>query len=167
MEPRKRYDQVLEAFNILWQKGIDVNLEIVGRPGWKTEETISIIENSKYLNKKLFWHKNFISDKELSALYANCTAVLFATEAEGFGLPVIEASLHNKPLILRDLPIFKEIAKESAFYFSGFEAENLSCAIENWLTLYKQNKIPLPNIKANSWEESTEMICKKLGILEK
>ena len=35
IEPRKGYLQAIEAFTLLWAEGIDVNLIIVGKEGWK------------------------------------------------------------------------------------------------------------------------------------
>ena len=40
IEPRKMYDQILDAFDILWDKNQDISLVIVGRNGWKTEKLI-------------------------------------------------------------------------------------------------------------------------------
>ena len=78
-----------------------------------------------------------------------------ASKAEGFGLGIIEASYHNLPLILRDIPIFRELVGEKAFYFSGFTGKDLANAIEEWLILYKENKHPKSDkIKYLTWEES-------------
>ena len=160
VEPRKKYDQCVRAFQILWDKGIDSRLIIVGRKGWKNEDTFSLIENSPYYEKKLFWYSSGISDERLSALYQSCTAVIFASIAEGYGLAVVEAASYGKPLILRDLPVFREIAGNSAFYFTGQEPDVLAAKIEEWLLLYTQKKHPLPDVKITSWEECTHSICR-------
>jgi len=34
IEPRKGHLQTIKAFEILWQKGLDINLVIVGKEGW-------------------------------------------------------------------------------------------------------------------------------------
>ncbi|MBK6649318.1 MAG: glycosyltransferase [Betaproteobacteria bacterium] len=34
LEPRKGYLQALDAFTLLWDSGVDINLVIVGREGW-------------------------------------------------------------------------------------------------------------------------------------
>ncbi len=165
VEPRKKYDQAVRAFSILWDKGYDCTLHIVGRPGWKNEETINLIQNHNQLNKHLFWYNTGISDEELSSLYQNCTAVVFASIAEGFGLAIMEAASYKKPLILRDLPVFKEIAADNAFYFSGLSPENLADKLIEWLELYKNNKYPVSNnIRFISWDDCTEKI---LSIISK
>lgn len=159
VEPRKKYNQAVGAFSILWNKGYDCTLHIVGRPGWNNEETISMIQNHNQLNKKLFWYNTGISDDELAVLYQNCTAVLFVSIAEGFGLAIMEAASYKKPLILRDLPVFKEIAADNAFYFSGLSPQELADKIEEWIELYKQNRHPTSdNIKFISWDDCTSKV---------
>lgn len=37
LEPRKGHQQVLDAFELLWDSGIDVNLVVVGKVGWMSE----------------------------------------------------------------------------------------------------------------------------------
>ena len=100
VEPKKKYDQAIKAFNILWQKDIDVELIIVGRKGWKAEEIFELIENNPEYSKRLFWYSKGISDDELSKLYQKSTAVIMASITEGFGLAVAEAAQFKKPLII-------------------------------------------------------------------
>ena len=92
VEPRKKYDQAIQAFDILWKKGFDIELTIVGRKGWKAEKTFELIENNSEYNKRLHWYNTGISDEELSKLYQKSTAVIMASITEGFGLAVAEAA---------------------------------------------------------------------------
>ncbi|MCR5496177.1 MAG: glycosyltransferase family 4 protein [Treponema sp.] len=163
VDKRKNYKQALEAFSILWDKGLDVRLDIVGRPGWCCEDTIEMIRAHSELNKRLFWHSTGISDEELAKLYSTTSAVIFASLAEGFGLAITEGAYFKKPLILRDLPVFKEIAGENAYYFSGTEAEKLADALEKWIDLYKNGKVPdSSKIKLRTWNECTKEVYEYL-----
>ena len=157
-EPRKKYDQVLEAFELLWKKGVDVNLRIVGRPGWKNLKVFKTLSEHTELNKRLFWYKTGISDDELSKLYEKCDAVIFASLEEGYGLAVVEAASYGKPVILRDIPVFREIAGDSAYYFSGLEGKNISDAVEEFMEQQKKGDVKLPVVKSNSWEEFTNKV---------
>lgn len=40
LEPRKGQEQALSAFDILWNKGLTVNLILVGKQGWQVESLI-------------------------------------------------------------------------------------------------------------------------------
>ncbi len=164
VEPRKKYDQVVQCFESLWNEGIKAKLIIVGRPGWNNERTFAIIKGSPYFSRYLFWYDTGIDDAALAALYQQCTAVIFASIAEGFGLPIVEAASYRKPLILRDIPIFREIAGDGAFYFTSMEPLDLSQEIKSWIELYRKNQIRLPNVRYYSWEECTEELISKIGL---
>lgn len=158
VEPRKKYDQALAAFEILWKKNIKVHLQIVGRRGWNNEATIKKLDSSPFLNKTLFWYDSGISDEELADLYQNCSAVLFTSIAEGFGLAVVEAGYYKKPVILRDIPVFREIAGDNAFYFDSLEPEKLAETIEQWLDSYRSGTVSVPDIHLTSWKQCTQEI---------
>lgn len=163
VEPRKMYDQAVQAFDLLRERDVDVRLDIVGREGWKVEKTVRLIESSPNYGTSLFWYKGGISDAELSDLYAQADAVIFASKAEGFGLAITEGAYYKKPLILRDIPVFREIAGDNAFYFSGFEPENLADAVENWIALFKSGKAPSSSgIHLTSWQEHGEKLLEIL-----
>lgn len=163
IEPRKGYLQILDAFDLLWQTKQNVSLTIVGREGWYVSEIIKRIKTHKELGKKLFWYPG-ISDYSLIELYKIADAVVFASEIEGFGLAIIEGAKYKKPLILRDIPVFREIAKENAYYFSGFSGESLAKSIESWVKLFRNGKVPeSKNIEVLSWSESTKNFLCKLG----
>lgn len=163
VEPRKRYDLIVSAFDLLWKENINVSLHIVGKPGWNNENVFKqIYENAEY-NKHLFWHKNFISDEELSELYKKSNALIFASDTEGFGSPLVEAATYGKPLIVRDIPIFREVTNNEATFFKGASANDLVDSIKNWIKLYERNKISIPNIKLYTWEESTAETIKILS----
>ena len=162
IEPRKGYAQAFAAFEQLWQEGIDVNLVIVGKKGWNVDELTQKLMGHKELGKRFFWLQG-ISDEYLEKVYDASTCVIMASEGEGFGLAVVEGARHDKPLILRDLPVFREIAGNYAFYFEGLKPEDLAQAITSWLDLYKQGKAPSSEgVESLTWEESTKMLVSKL-----
>lgn len=159
VEVRKMYDQAVEAFSILWDKGLDVSLSIVGKYGWRAERARNLIENSPYKNRNLFWYNQGISDYELAELYQSCDAVVFASMTEGFGLALIEAAIYKKPLIIRDIPIFREVAGENAFYFTGTSGIDLAVKIQEWLELYDSGKYPRSDkISYISWEQCVKNV---------
>lgn len=163
VEPRKRYDLVVAAFDILWKEKFDVSLHIVGKPGWNNNSVFKQIrENKEYCNR-LVWHEKFISDEELGKLYFDSVALIFASDSEGFGSPLVEAATYGKPLIVRDIPIFREVTNGKATFFKGDTAEDLANSIKNWIELYKRNNVPAPNIKLYTWEESSYEAIKILS----
>jgi glycogen synthase len=69
------------------------------------------MSNHSILGRRLFWLEG-ISDEYPDKIYSHSSAVIIASVGEGFGLPIIEVALHRTSRILRDLPVFREIAKE-------------------------------------------------------
>ncbi|WP_163784892.1 glycosyltransferase family 4 protein [Myxococcus vastator] len=52
----------------------------------------------------------------LAGLYRHAAAVLVTSEAEGFGLPVIEALACGAPVVASDLPVLREVGAEACTY---------------------------------------------------
>ena len=135
VEPRKGHAQALAAFEKLWGQGLEANLVIVGKQGWKMEVIgRSPASSLRNVGKRLFWLEG-ISDEYLEKIYDACTCLIAASEGEGFGLPLIEAAQHKLPIIARDIPVFREVAGEHAYYFSGLDPQSLAESVKNWLTL--------------------------------
>jgi glycosyltransferase involved in cell wall biosynthesis len=148
IEPRKGHEQAISAFEILWEKGVKVNLIVVGKPGWLVENLIKRMRNHSLSGRHLFWF-DAASDLVLQKLYQSVDGCLLASEAEGFGLPLVEAARHKKPILTRDIPVFREIAGEHATYFSGTSATDLAMALKTWVGL----------LTTNTAIESTKMEC--------
>ncbi len=159
VEPRKGYKDVLKAFDTLLQQGFDLSLLIIGKEGWDSE-TASRLKCHPELNKRLFWRRD-ASDEMLSAAYQRATALIAASEDEGFGLPIIEAAQHGLPIIARDIPVFREVAGDNAFYFSGLDGDSLANAIKDWLQLYRRGQHPRSElINRLTWKQSAEQLKK-------
>src|SRR5690606_4369495 len=72
-----------------------------------------------------------------------------------FGLPLIEAAQHRLPIIARDIPVFREIAGDHAYYFSGENSDELASSIRAWLALYVEDHVPLSaGMPWITWKES-------------
>lgn len=67
-----------------------------------------------------------ISEAEKHWYMKHCTAFLFPSIAEGFGLPVIEAMQYGKPVFLSSHTCLPEIGGKQAYYFNReFDREGL------------------------------------------
>ena len=162
LEPRKRHWQVLDAFEQLWAQNTPANLVIVGKPGWLTEALTARLSTHLQLGHQLFWVQS-ASDEYLEKIYAAARCLIAASEAEGFGLPLIEAARHGLPIIARDIPVFREVAQEHALYFSGDDGAALATAIQSWLALEKQQKTPdSTQIQRQTWAQSAQQLLSKV-----
>lgn len=158
VEPRKGHAQALAAFERLWEQGVDVNLVIVGKQGWLVETLAERLQRHPELGRRLFWYQG-ISDEALLKLYETATGVLMASEGEGFGLPLIEAAQHQRPILARDIPVFREVAGGYASYFSGSTPEALAEALKDWLAALQAGTAPASEgMPWQTWAESTKQI---------
>jgi glycosyltransferase involved in cell wall biosynthesis len=162
IEPRKGYEMALDAFDALWRIGEQMQLVIVGRIGWKVESLVARLRLNTEAGRRLHWFDN-ADDEILQSLYAAATGVLVASHAEGFGLPIVEAALHKKPLLLRDLPVFHEIAGDGATYFSATTPLGFRREIAVWIeSLHEGTAIPSNAIPCQSWSESARRLIMQL-----
>lgn len=158
IEPRKGHGQALAALESLWAQGLEVNLLIIGKPGWMVDDLLKTIRTHPQRGKRLFWFEQATDDLLLAA-YHRASALLMASEGEGFGLPLIEAAHYGLPLIVRDLPIFLEIAGKHAYYFSGFDADDLGAALGKWLKLAAHSQAPQSSgMPRKTWREATAQL---------
>jgi glycosyltransferase involved in cell wall biosynthesis len=159
IEPRKGHQQVVEAFKLLWETRKDVSLVLVGKPGWGTKSLQTDLSLLRENRLDFFWLDN-ASDGCLECLYQGALGVVVASQGEGYGLPVIEALHYQKKVLVRDLPVFREIAGNSVTYFEGSTVKNLLDAITNWLI-----EDPKTNTVVNkSWSAATQSLIFNLGL---
>ena len=156
IEPRKGHLQTIKAFEILWRSGQEIILVIVGKRGWLVDELVAYIESHPERNKRLIWLEG-ISDEYLEMIYSNCTCLIAASECEGFGLPLIEASIYGIPIIARDIPVFREVAGDNAYFFESSNDVGLAEEVNDWLKQYHSNRHqPSNGIKYLKWHESAQ-----------
>mgnify|MGYP006076878915 CR=1 FL=1 len=162
LEPRKGYLEVLDVFDQLWLEGESHTLTIIGGVGWKTERLIERIRNRREFGRRLRWLSE-ANDQDLSESYRTSDALIANSAAEGFGLPLIEASLSGLPLIVNRIPPFQEIAGDNAFYFESGISESLKTAIRSWCELYRSGSHPdSSGIKVKSWDEVAGTLVKSI-----
>ena len=158
VEPRKGHRQALEAFERLWDIGLEVNLVIAGKRGWRVDALSRALLANAECNDHLTWLDG-ISDDYLARLYEQADCLLIASEGEGFGLPLIEAASHDLPIIARDLPVLREVAGEHAIYFSGLDPDAIADCVQRWLDLRANAQLPSSAaMPRKDWQQSTAQL---------
>ncbi|MBY8823051.1 glycosyltransferase family 4 protein [Sphingomonas colocasiae] len=137
LEPRKGHEDILLAFDALWRLGARENLVLVGRQGWQVAPLVEWIGSHREHGARLFWFDD-VGDQELVEIYKGCAGVIIASHAEGFGLPLIEALNNDKPVLARDLAVFRPHEIHGVRYFpadAGTQdlAENIRCWVDDVL----------------------------------
>ena len=154
LEPRKGHRVALDAFTALWQGGFAGRLCIIGRRGWAVDHLVADMTSHPEWGSKLFWLEN-ADDETLETHYAACTALIASSHAEGFGLPIVEAASHGKPVIASDIPVFREVAGEAATvtYFQTGSPASLAAAVQGFLARHDQAPLVIKDQQV-TWAQS-------------
>lgn len=114
IEPRKNHAFLLDVWA---EMGPDApGLIIAGGRGWKNEAVFARLDALSPDGPVR--EVAGLSDGALAALMDQCAGVLFATHAEGFGMPAAEAVARGVPVIANDLPVLREILGDIPIYAS-------------------------------------------------
>lgn len=124
IEPRKNHLLLLN----LWRRLVNAygraspRLVVIGQRGWECEQVVDMLERCEAL-KGYVIEISDCDDKELATWLANALALLFPSFAEGYGIPLIEALSLGTPVIVSDLPVFRELAGDIPDYLDPIDGE--------------------------------------------
>lgn len=113
LQPRKNFVRLIRA-----HRSLPVSLRrahplvIVGRAGWRTEETLREIACMEATGDG-HWLR-FVPQQDLPALYRAARVFAFPSLYEGFGLPVLEAFASNVPVVTSATSALPEAAGDAA-----------------------------------------------------
>ena len=102
-------------------------------------------------------HKNVVmtgrvTDAEKTWLYANCSAFLFPSKAEGFGLPPLEAMHFGKPVFLSTLTSLPEIGGDQAYYWPDLTPDAMAAELERRLAEPQNPQARILHARQFSWD---------------
>jgi glycosyltransferase involved in cell wall biosynthesis len=110
--PRKRIDVLLDVFALVRARFPGLRLVKVGSAFSDAQraqiDRLGLAPDLVALNG--------LKRSRVAALYRGAAAVLLPSEAEGFGLPLIEALACGAPVVASDLPVLREVGAEAAAY---------------------------------------------------
>jgi glycosyltransferase involved in cell wall biosynthesis len=155
---RKRIDLLLQVFSKVRMTIPEVLLVKVGNP-WNAEQQ-SMIESLGIGNSIVFLGK--LDRCDLASCYRRAHAVLVTSDAEGFGLPVIEAMACGAPVIASDIPVLRESGGSGAVFAKVGDLEAWSEGVERIM----QNDITVPSRETRlewasqfSWSRHAKIIA--------
>ncbi len=97
-----------------------------------------IIKKTNTASRVIFTGK--INEKEKQYYFKNCSAFVFPSLKEGFGIPPIEAMRFGKPVFLANLTSLPEIGGKYAFYWDHFDSEYMANVFEKGIDAYETNR---------------------------
>jgi hypothetical protein len=73
---------------------------------------------------------DYVDNITLQTLYKKCEFLLYTSKSEGFGLPVLEAVLNEKPIVSSYITSIPEVAGSLGYYVNPYEVSNIKAGIE-------------------------------------
>ncbi|MDK0899082.1 glycosyltransferase [Clostridium perfringens] len=154
-EKYKNIETLIEAinkFNSINKEKVELFLTFEGNDS----------ENIKYIGN--------INYKSMNTLYKNIDAIIFPSLVETLGLPLQEAKLLNKDILVSKLNYSQEILGNHDFYFNPYCIESIVQCIEKYVYCNK-NKFKVENIailnKDNEKQLGYGELIKKIYYKEK
>jgi glycosyltransferase involved in cell wall biosynthesis len=127
VEPRKGHLVVLKAFEQLWAGGHDYHLLVAGSTSDPTIST-SLVTHAR--TGRVTWIEH-AGDEEIAVALSRSSALVFPSEAEGYGLPPLEAMALGCPVIVSaDLPALDGLSTKGQIRLAEINATTVASAVE-------------------------------------
>ena len=142
LNARKNVDRLMAALRAHDLVSEDFPLVVVGEPDGRAIAGIDPAD-------RRFRFVGGVDDAGLRWLYGECRLFLFPSLDEGFGLPVVEAAICGAPMVLSDIPAFRELAPGAVFFDPTDEA-SIAAAVRRELD---GPPSPSPDVRVPTWSE--------------
>jgi len=128
---RKRIDVLLSVFAEVARTSSDPRLIKVGGEltAAQDAQAHSLGIRDRILTLPPFDPKSPRDRAGLAAVYRRASVVLMPSDAEGFGLPVVEALACGVPVVATDMPVFREVGGDAITYCPLGEIQAWSVAV--------------------------------------
>jgi glycosyltransferase involved in cell wall biosynthesis len=140
IEPRKRHRIVLDAFDALWARGIDAELCFVGNlgwdpsaEGWLPNKIGTELERRAADDPRFTWYRE-LSDAAARDIITSSRATIYASDAEGYGIPPLESLALGIPVVAATaLPSLKMIPDLGQLRLGVVSATTIAAAVAQLL----------------------------------
>jgi len=152
----KNAHEVLDM-NICWKD--KYNLKILAGNGKYKQQLIELSQKYGLTNKVEFI--DYLNENELISIYQRAVALVYPSIMEGFGIPPIEAMACQVPVIVSDIPVFRENYVDAPIYITLNNQDSWRIAFQQLTNKeYIEEKLRLGQQKSH--EYSKERMCNEL-----
>ncbi|GAA3991567.1 glycosyltransferase family 1 protein [Allokutzneria multivorans] len=156
VEPRKGLDVLIKALADVE----DVPLLVVGAQGWGGVD-LTALARAAGLDSGRVRHFGAVTDADLGVLLHGASALVAPSQAEGFGLPVLEAMAAGVPVVHSDAPALVEVAGGAGISVPRNDSAALARAVRTVLTdsARAAEMIEAGRLRAqdHSWERAAQL----------
>jgi glycosyltransferase involved in cell wall biosynthesis len=163
LEPRKGLTALIQALAEPSMAGLP--LVIAGPEGWG-EVNVGEVAAAAGIDPSRIHVLGFVSDSDLALTIERATVFVYPSQAEGFGLPLIEAFNFGTPVIHADVPALLEVAAGSTFVverttpdaFPGQLADAIHTVTTDAALRNRLSISGLDRARAFSWRDSADKV---------
>lgn len=157
IEPRKNLRRLVKAFDqMLRNTSLSPKLVIAGGIGWMMDDFVSFIEEKGVADRVCL--TGYLQDEELCTLYSACTAFIYPSLYEGFGLPPLEAMACGAPVITSRTPALMETVGNAARLVDPKDIDDIAHAMTEMLSDQTAREhyaeLGKVHVKQFSWEQT-------------
>lgn len=128
--PRKNQLRLIDAYAMLPDDlRRRFTLTFVGKRGWDDDAIVARAASTP----GVAW-RDYLPDDECEALMQKAVVFAFPSLYEGFGMPILDAFLHDVPVLTSDLGSMKEIAGDAAVLVDPQDTASIARGLESILT---------------------------------
>lgn len=73
--------------------------------------------------------KSWVDDDEMRELYSTATVLAMPSFADGFSLPALEAMMAGLPVMISDLPVYREVVGDVALFTDPYDLGSIAAAM--------------------------------------
>ena len=155
--PHKNLERLIDAFRLLQAQHPSLHLLLAGKKDANYRRIEAMVQQ-KDIKNVVF--SDFVNDSQLRWLYENCSAYVFPSLSEGFGLPGLEAMVHGAPVVSSNATCLPEVYGDAAHYFNPTDTQSIANSINEVLTDEKLREDLVAQGKAQaakySWQRMAE-----------
>jgi glycosyltransferase involved in cell wall biosynthesis len=158
LDPRKNFERLFKAFDMIGPERHEVHLLIVGGEGWKNQSFRKRIKLHT-LNGHVHL-TGYVPRDCLESLYRKALCLVFPSLYEGFGFPILEAMFCGTPVITSNTSSMLEVAGNAALLVDPRNENAMAeamCKMINNVDLRNHLSVEgLKRVKLFSWKYCAE-----------
>ncbi len=131
LEPRKNHRKLIDSIKLfaLQHPQVEWSLTLIGNRYAGGDDIAEFVERACLEDSRISW-LGIVDDNRLRQAYAESTFTIYASEIEGFGMPILESIWHGKPCICHEQGVMSEIASDGGcFIVDVLSVEKMAAAI--------------------------------------
>jgi glycosyltransferase involved in cell wall biosynthesis len=135
----KNHHNILLAIAAL-RKNYNIKLTLIG--GYESRCFKNFIKLKNYLDpkNKFILYKRILSHKKTLNNLKNADIFFYSSYCESFSVSIMEGMISGKPMLISNIPVFKEVLGSNAIYFNNDSLEDLKFKLVKTINLSLSQK---------------------------